>query len=246
LVKSKPVIDRMQAQIDAWRHSAEGRADAREAFLSCYQMMTTNMLAAIDRSEFNDGEWVYSLLQHFAEYYFDALAAYEHGLPSTPAVWKRAFEAAVQPGTAALQNLLLGVNAHINYDLIFTLTDMLEPDWSQLSLDERQGRYDDYTHVNAIIAQTIDAVQEQILAPGTEALAWIDRLSGPLDELVVANLLSGWREAVWERAMQLLDALPDEKPGLQEQFERDALQRARLILLTPRMTDASDSPGIPA
>jgi hypothetical protein len=235
----------MQAQIDAWRSSAEGRADARESFLSCYQMMTCNMLAAIDRSEFNDGEWVYSLLQHFAEYYFDALSSYEHNVPTTPAVWRRAFEVAAQPGTLALQNLLLGVNAHINYDLIFTLADMLEPDWSQLSLDERQGRYDDYTHVNAIIAQTIDAVQEQILAPDAETLAWIDRLSGPLDELVVAKLLSGWREDVWERAMQLLDALPNEKAGLQEQFEKEAVQRAGLILLTPGLSDASGSQGNP-
>jgi len=223
-----PASERMRAQIEIW----QATADQRAAFLSCYQLMTRNMLAAIDGSQFNDAEWVYSLLQHFAEYYFNALEAYEQNSPVTPSVWQRAFEAAQDPETLVLQNLLLGINAHINYDLIFTLADMLEPDWPNLSADEQQGRYDDYTHVNQIIAQTIDAVQDTIIEPGSPTLELADRLGGPLDEWITSLMINSWRDEVWERAMLLLDAREEERLALRRQYEQAALLRAGRILLS--------------
>jgi len=42
-----------------------------------------------------------------------------------------------------VQNLILGVNAHINYDLVLATADMLEPEWSQLDEERRQARHDD-------------------------------------------------------------------------------------------------------
>lgn len=222
-----PANERMQTQIEEW----QAAADRRAVFLSCYHLMTQNMLGAIDNSEFNDPEWVYSLLEHFAEYYFTALEQYEQDSPVTPAVWRRAFDAAQKPDTLALQNLLLGVNAHINYDLIFSLADMLEPDWSQLSPDERDGRYDDYIHVNQIINGTIDAVQETVIEPDSRTMELIDWLSGPADEWAISHLITQWRDEVWQRAMQLLDSREDERQDLRQQYEQNALKRANRILL---------------
>jgi hypothetical protein len=59
--------------------------------------------------------------------------------------------------------LLLGVNAHINYDLVLTLVDLLEPEWKQLSAEQCQQRHSDYCHVNEIISLTIDIVQDDVL-----------------------------------------------------------------------------------
>ncbi len=68
-----PVIERMQALIARW----EEQADPRSVFLSCYLLMTRNMLSAIDRGEFTDPAWADRLLHRFADYYFVALDAYE-------------------------------------------------------------------------------------------------------------------------------------------------------------------------
>lgn len=76
--------------------------------------MTRNMLAAIKSGEFNDSVWVSILLHRFADYYFDALSAYEQESEHTPAVWLRVHNAALSEDTLILQNLLLGINAHIN------------------------------------------------------------------------------------------------------------------------------------
>ena len=70
----------MEALISQW----ETHADPRGVFLSCYCLMTRNMLAAIHRRDFHDPVWVGRLLDHFAGYYFAALDAYERTLPRPP------------------------------------------------------------------------------------------------------------------------------------------------------------------
>jgi hypothetical protein len=101
-------------------------SDRRAIFLDCYVRMTQNMFEAIEAGEFNDSSWVHTLLHRFADYYFEALRAYELDSPTTSAVWRLVHRAAGQAKTRVLQNLVLGINAHINYDLVLTLVEMLE------------------------------------------------------------------------------------------------------------------------
>jgi hypothetical protein len=224
--ENNQAIERMQLQLERWQETADQRSD----FLSCYQMMTSDMLAAIQAGEFNDPEWVYSLLNHFADYYFKALNAYEQDLPDTPSIWRLTFDSARQPGALVPQNLLLGVNAHINYDLIFALEDMLSPDWQQLTSDERQGRYDDHCHVNDVIRRSIDAVQDTIIAPDIPLMDITDRLFGQLDEKIVSHVITHWRDEVWEQARLLLELSEiNERKKACQQIEDQALHRARLI-----------------
>ena len=237
MAKNEAVIEQMQSLVENWQSTADRRA----TFLTCYQMMTSNMQQAIDGGEFNDPEWVYSLLQQFAGYYFHALEAYEANQPDTPAIWRQAFDATRQPDTRTLQNLLLGMNAHINYDLIFTLVDMLEPEWAQLSSDERQGRYDDHCHVNAVIHRTIDAVQDTIIEPDTPLMEVADRLFGGVDEWIVGRMITQWRDEVWEEARLLMDSpSPDERQRIRQTIEDQAMQRAAKILLKIQREESHD------
>ena len=50
-----------------------------------------------------------------------------------------------------LQNLLLGINAHINYDLVLTIYDMPAPEWERLTEEQRRRRFQDHCTVNVII-----------------------------------------------------------------------------------------------
>ena len=54
-----------------------------------------------------------------------ALHAYENHSSDAPEVWQLAHSAAIDPHITALQKLLLGVNAHINYDLVLTVASQL-------------------------------------------------------------------------------------------------------------------------
>ena len=216
----------MQTQTEQWQETADDKA----LFLRCYQMMTSNVLIAVDHHEFNDPLWVSTLLNRFADYYFVALRAYEDDPASAPTVWQVAHNAARDPNISAMQKLLLGVNAHINYDLVLTLVDMLEREWESHTEEERNGRYADHCHINDIIGETIDAVQDEVLEPAMPIMDVIDKLLGPLDERIIVHLISQWREKVWHNATRLLEIRdPQEQIQFIKQIEKEALQTGKLI-----------------
>jgi hypothetical protein len=220
------LVLKMHAHIRLWEESGDERA----LFLRCYSLMTENMLAAIGRKEFDDPAWVERLLHRFAEYYFIALEAYENEPESSPAVWQLAHKAAGEAQASALQKMLLGVSAHINYDLVFALADLLRMEWEAHSHEQRASRYADHCRVNDIIGGTVDAVQDQVLEPAMPLMEMMDRLMGPVDELLISRLISGWRETVWQNAARLLAAGDaQEQTHFIRQLEESALATAGMI-----------------
>jgi hypothetical protein len=208
----------------------ENVSDRRVIFLNCYMLMTQNMLKAIEAGEFNDPDWVDVLLHRFADYYFEALKAYELNDPATPAVWQLAHRAAGKPETLVLQNLLLGINAHINYDLVLTLVDLLAPEWKQLSADQCEQRHSDYCQVNEIIRYTIDTVQDEVVERYSPIMDLVDKMMGPLDEWLISQLITNWRDEVWDKAVRLMTTVDvEERRRLLDQLEAATVERAEAI-----------------
>ncbi|MCZ7556896.1 MAG: DUF5995 family protein [Bacteroidia bacterium] len=198
----RTLVYEMDRQLAAWTADADRKA----VFLGCYTMMTKNMYAAVAREEFMDAAWVRRLLERFAHYYFDALRVYVNNPDQALHVWRMAHDAARTPSVTPVQLLFLGVNAHINYDLVLAVEELLAPDWRELHGAQREARFDDYSQVNAIIARTIDAVQDDVLSPAMPSLGVVDALMGRLDELLISTLLTRWRDDVWQWSLKLLDA----------------------------------------
>lgn len=220
-------LERMQQQIARW--STTG--DRRLTFLRCYAAMTENMLQALQGQEFADPPWVRRLLEHFAGYYFQALADWESAPAAAPAVWQQAHRAALDPDTNPLQNLILGVNAHINYDLVLAEADLLRLEWEHLSPATRRQRHHDHCQVNVIIARTVDQVQDDILEPDAPWLAWVDDLLGPLDEWAVSRLITRWRAQVWRHALSLTDLQePERREAQRRVVEAETLRLGELLL----------------
>ena len=217
----------MLDQAEAW----ERTNDHRYLFLRCYATMTSRMLAGIDAGRFQDGPWVARLLDRFAEYYFDALAAYEHRAPGTPAIWQLAHDRSRGESLHVLQHIMLGINAHINYDLVLTLHEVLLPEWPTMDAAVRQRRMADHETVNAIIAETIDTVQDEIIEKHSPMMDLVDKLMGRMDEWMLAELIRGWRKEVWHEAMAMLAATsPEEKEEIRREVEYRALRKAEQIL----------------
>jgi hypothetical protein len=232
--EEKHVLDRMKSLLEGW----EAIQDRRLVFLSCYKMMTQNILAAIEAEDFEDTTWVATLMANFAEYYFRALEAYESGQANPPKAWRIAFTATQNPHTHVMQNMVLGMNAHINYDLVFALSDLLALEWGQLSAEQRKMRYRDHCHVNDIIYHTIDAVQDQVVDRFDPELGLVDKVLGPIDEWMTSLLITEWREEVWEHATQMLDlADPSGRQAILDHVEQTAIARAQDILGKGGLTD---------
>lgn len=220
-----PVLNKMGVFVERWKTAN----DSRYVFLSCYSMMSSNMIVALEKNEFYDSKWVGKLLHRFADYYFDSLSCYECG-DVTPSVWLSAHQACKKKEFSELQLLVLGVNAHINYDLVLALYDVLQPEWEFLSKKKRKERYEDHCHVNDVIAQTIDRVQDEILEPSNAALDWIDKLMGRMDEYLISRLISKWREDVWENSQKLL-AMPmlEDRVCFTKEIEKEVLRISKTI-----------------
>jgi hypothetical protein len=224
-----PVTERMQLMVDRWQTTA----DARAIFLNCYLLMTRNMIKAVEAGEFYDATWVSELLHRFAEFYFDALVLYEQDPDAAPSVWRITHQAAAQHELLTIQNLMLGVNAHINYDLVLAVVEMLEHEWPTLTPNQRHQRYADHRHVNEVIARTINSVQDEVICRLAPAFYLIDRASGPLDEWLTERLICQWRDTVWHYAERFLNCeTADERETLRLEVEQSTLQCANTILLT--------------
>ena len=225
--ENHPVLVKMNDLLATW----EAANDQRRVFLSCYRLMTQNILAAIDAKEFEDVVWVATLMESFAGYYFQALEADESEQTNPPTAWKIAFSASHSPHIHVLQNLMLGVNAHINRDLVFAITELLAPEWQQASPEQRQMRYRDHCHVNEVINGTINAVQDQVIDRFEPEFRVVDTLLGPLDEWMTSLLISRWREEVWEHVIHLVDPDPDtDRQTLIQRVEQGSVKRAHEIL----------------
>lgn len=220
------LTERMYTQIAQWQASG----DARVVFLQCYTRMTENMLAGVAAGRFHDAPWVTTFVHDFAHYYFVALDAYDAQMPHVPPIWREAHDLAKQPTTTVVQNLLLGVNAHINYDLVLVLDDLLRPTWRHLEPAQRQARHADYCTVNQIIAETINCVQDDVVRPYARLMQIVDVACGPLDEWMTARLITAWRRDVWAQAIDLITA-PDKLARMEIRQRTAAQAEARVRLL---------------
>ena len=218
MTTDRAVLARMDEYLDTWVQ----RDDPRRVFLQCYRAMTGNMLAAVDKGFFEDPIWVNDLLHHFADYYFNALHCHECG-EVTPKVWQDVYERSMEGPLHPMQLLMMGVNAHINYDLVFALRDMLKDEWPQANAAGRLLRKSDHMKVNQVIASTIDQVQDEVIEPGHPMMAILDRLMGRLDEYLLSQLIAGWRSDVWENAMQLLQCEPSGEEEVRQRIENATL-----------------------
>ena len=104
------LIDRMAALLE----SLQAAGDQRRYFHATYQRTTIAVADRIRDGGFDDAGWVERWDVAFADLYLDALQAALAGRrPARP--WEAAFGAPAE--LPPLRHVLLGMNAHVNYDL---------------------------------------------------------------------------------------------------------------------------------
>ncbi|MCB0911599.1 MAG: hypothetical protein KDB60_08290 [Propionibacteriaceae bacterium] len=201
--------------------------DNRHYFADTYAMMTAAMVAEVNAGTFLDNPWVGRLVGRFTDYYLDAVRDSESGGACPPA-WTEAFEACSR-SEHHLQLIMLGINAHINNDLVFALCDVMS-DWNSLGEEVRQVRRADYLAVNNVIALLVDRMQEELVNARDPVLGVLDRLLGPSDEWLFRRLVTTWRDSAWEDGCRLLSSTSDsERQQLRSEIIERAGRNGRLI-----------------
>lgn len=229
------VLERMASRIDVLRHTR----DDRRIFLSVYATMTSAIHRGVHEGRFMDPAWTETLTAYFAALYFDAESAWEADDPDCPRAWQAAFAAAGSRRISAVEHALLGINAHIVYDLPFavatTMVSRGDVHEGRLLANILVRRRHDYEVVNHVLAETIEAAQA-VIAAESRASAWIDKLTLKLDSYAAEMMLRASRTQGWHNALALAVASDGvERDAVRQHLDRVACGYVQRIDLTQHL-----------
>jgi Family of unknown function (DUF5995) len=203
--------------------------DHRAVFTTTYELLTEVLRASMRAHPhlFRDPKWVIGEDATFADLYFTAVSNYERGKP-LPQAWLIAFGAARQGDDNAVQDMLLGINAHVQRDMPYMLASVGLRAQNGTSHKHDHDVFNEvlnraYPFVVDTITQRFDPIEGLIAPRYNPMLGFTGNITG--DQLVQT-----WREQVWRNAELLLDA-PDTavRQLVEANIETNAATWARLI-----------------
>jgi hypothetical protein len=135
----------------------------------------------------------------FAGLYLDALTAYRRDPASAPAPWRLALGG--RPDLPPEAHVLLGMNAHINYDLPQSLLRVIPPDdFADARLVDRRRR--DHERIDLILAARVAAEDVELQRAGGRRTP-LDRLLSPANRWAARSFLREARRTVWANTAAL-------------------------------------------
>jgi hypothetical protein len=215
----------MHRQLDRF----DAASDHRAAFLRVYATMTASVRDHTAEGFFMDSAWIERVAIRFAWWYFDALERFEKGVAPPPA-WAYAFDVARRQNAFLLQDILLGMNAHINNDLPLVVADILRAEGDEHPSERTARRRFDHDQINRVLHLVIPAVEEVTARHYGRLIRTLGRVTGTLDQSLSTFGLKTWRDNVWRNAIYLLGARTDSEQRQVIRFiQEDALHVARTI-----------------
>jgi hypothetical protein len=186
----------MTAVLDGMPASLE----SRRSFLATYLRTTRAVDAAIQAGQFQDPAWVEAWDVVFADLYLDALERDLSSDPgeSAPRPWRLAFGAPEE--LPPLRHVLLGINAHINYDLPQALLGVIsDAAFSDPVLLASRAR--DHERIDGVLAGRVAAEDAELTSLSRKGV--VDRLLTPLNRRASTRFLREARRKVWHNTLEL-------------------------------------------
>ncbi|HJZ68216.1 MAG TPA: DUF5995 family protein [Blastocatellia bacterium] len=196
-------------------------------FAALYRKVTIRVKEGIAEGRFENGPRMERLDVTFANRYLEALDQLRRAGPvqssdfSLPSCWLVAFKAAAAWRPIILQQLLLGTNAHVNFDLGIAAAEIAPG-------DELPSLRHDFDEINNILASLVGQVESEIdkVSPW---IKFLDHIDPKADVAIVNFSLDKARASAWDLATKLAPLSPSLwKPHL-EIRDLEAAALAELI-----------------
>ena len=200
--------------------------DHRAVFADTYMLLTKEMKRTIKRDPhfFSDNRWLIYEDVTFANFYF---AIFKKGAP-IPEAWQIAFDTAANGDQNAAQDMLLGINAHVQRDMPYVLASV------GLRKPDGTSRKPDHDSPNQVLQNAYETIVRDVERRYDPFIAISNSSATPLDDFGGLEMVKGWREGVWRNAERLLNAKSDADRALVAQsIEQNAAAWARMIAATP-------------
>ncbi|HKI05543.1 MAG TPA: DUF5995 family protein [Thermoanaerobaculia bacterium] len=189
----------------------KAKSDPLGYFPALYRQVTLTVQQGIAQGSFDNGPRMDRFDALFANRYFAAYSAFRSGVQPAKS-WQVAFQGTQSGQLIILQDLLVGINAHINLDLgVVTGETFPGPALA--------GFHDDFDKINAILSGLLPKV-EAVVGEFSPLLGILSRLGGKDaievldfsmdaardDAWLHAELLSVQPPSVWPLTVKALDA----------------------------------------
>jgi hypothetical protein len=197
--------------------------DHRAIFATTYLLLTEEIRKTVVNEPhfYRDNEWLIYLDVLFAKYYFDTTANYE-AHRRVPDAWGIGFETAAHGDANAGQDMLLGINAHVQRDMPYVMSEV------GLRMRDGSSRKPDHDAANEILRRGYDKIVETIANEYDPLISTTNSEATPVDNMGGLELVKEWREGVWRNAERLLNAKSaEERASISQQIEDDAAVWAR-------------------
>jgi uncharacterized protein DUF5995 len=199
--------------------------DHRGVFATTYLELTKTLRRTLhERPDFlRYPRYLYVEDALFANVYFRSVRRDRRG-EAVPEAWRIAFDAARSKDLNAAQDMLLGINAHVQNDMPFVL--------AALGLRTRSGasRKEDHDAINEVLDRAYANVVHAVRDRFDPQVGTTNSDSTPADDVAGLELVKEWREQVWRNAERLLNAGDDgERRRVADQIQAGAANWARGI-----------------
>ncbi|MGZ4671721.1 MAG: DUF5995 family protein [Ilumatobacteraceae bacterium] len=133
------------------RDMALAAGDASGYFPALYSRVTARIGASIAAGSFADGPGMDRFATRFASHYVAAA----HDRMHSPRSWQACWNVATDPRLLIVQHLLIGINAHVNYDLPRAVVEVADERGDLTSIRH------DFDAVNDVLAATyVDIIND--------------------------------------------------------------------------------------
>ncbi|HEY2636122.1 MAG TPA: DUF5995 family protein, partial [Solirubrobacteraceae bacterium] len=199
--------------------------DHRAVFATTYLELTRELYREVRRHPhlFAHPRYLYYEDALFADVYFNTFRAAEQGKRVAPA-WRIAFATARGDGANAAQDMLLGINAHVQNDMPFVLAALGQ------RTPRGASRKADHDVMNDVLGRAYIPVVEAIRRRYDAVLDITNPSWSPVDDIAGLELVREWREVVWRNAEALLRArTAAERRAVTASIQANAANWARVI-----------------
>ena len=230
-------IDTMARQLETMRASGDRRA----VFQLTYLTFSREVLAGVRAGRFDDASWAIDMCCRFVEVYLEQSARWERRDPTQCGAWRHAFAESASGRASVLQAMLLGMNAHINYDLAFVTLgacrhagDLASIGQTSVLQASQAGvpvvRYRDFLRINQVAWESLPRIQDTVLAAFHPVFYLGNLLARRLTMAMGERILLHAREASWFQTALLLHAQDDtERAAVERLIDTNATAIAQRI-----------------
>lgn len=216
-------IDEVLQQLDQIIFTCRKDSSRLGFFATLYRNVTIKVKEGIAARAFQDGPRMERLDVAFAGRYLAALQSFRRNEPLSNC-WRVAFQAAPIYWPLIIQHLLIGMNAHINFDLGIAAAETA-PGPKLPALRE------DFDRINNILGGMILKVRSEVeeLSPW---IKFLDQLAPTAEDRIINFSLNKSRASAWLVAT-MVNSTPPEKLGTKLSILDDGVAMLGSLIANP-------------